>query len=123
ARTGAHGQASAGSPWRNGGTTERRADRRLAIRLRCRGSVAAHGAHARPPPRGGPILGSILDVEQRGRAMSGGVLDGGEEGVARHIVGDDILRLTALLLMFYAGSGWLLAIPLKIACGAALFSD
>lgn len=49
------------------------------------------------------------------------VLDGAQ-GAAARIIGDDVLRLTALLLMFYAGSGWTLSIPLKIACGAALFS-
>lgn len=49
------------------------------------------------------------------------VLDGAQ-GVATRLIGDDVLRLTALLLMFYAGSGWMLSIPLKIACGAALFS-
>lgn len=49
------------------------------------------------------------------------VLDGAQ-GVATRLIGDDVLRLTALLLMFYAGTGWTLSIPLKIACGAALFS-
>lgn len=33
---------------------------------------------------------------------------------------DDILCLTVLLLLFYGGSSWLLDVPLKIACGAAL---
>ncbi|MFG0284757.1 MAG: hypothetical protein ACF8R7_10085 [Phycisphaerales bacterium JB039] len=42
---------------------------------------------------------------------------------ASHDIGDDVLRLTALLLIFYAGSDWLLTIPLKIACGGALFSS
>lgn len=44
------------------------------------------------------------------------------QSTAPTLVGDDILRLTALLLMFYGGSGWMLSLPLKIACGAALFS-
>jgi len=34
-----------------------------------------------------------------------------------------ILRLSCLLLMFYGASDWTAGVPLKIACGAALFSD
>ncbi len=38
-------------------------------------------------------------------------------------VPDEVLRLTVLLLLFYGGSSWHLSIPLKVACGAALFSQ